>query len=163
MTEPIQSNIEAYTEGIVVACRRPDGRWLFIRRSATVRRPLRVCFPGGWIEAGESQAEAVVREMREELHADVVPVRCVWQHLFGDPPRTLWGWLAELTSATPAPNPTWKSTKSSGSRLTRPLSTPISCRTPMPSSMPCSMRCANRGEALSPAVDARQLVRSASR
>jgi len=91
MTQPIQGRIEAYTEGIVVACRRPDGRWLFIRRSATVRRPLRVCFPGGWIEAGESQAEAVVREMREELHADAVPVRCVWQHLFGEPPRTLWG------------------------------------------------------------------------
>src|SRR6266705_2468506 len=74
MTETTQSNIEAYTEGIVVACRRPDGRWLFIRRSATVRRPLRVCFPGGWIEAGENQAEAVVREMREELNADVVSV-----------------------------------------------------------------------------------------
>ena len=104
MTQPIRDNIEAYTEGIVVACRRADGRWLFIRRSATVRRPLRVCFPGGWIEAGESQAEAVVREMREELNVDVVPVCCVWQHLFGTPPRTLWGWLAELTSATPSPN-----------------------------------------------------------
>jgi hypothetical protein len=43
--------------------------------------------------------------MQEELHAEVVPVRCVWQHLFGDPPRTLWGWLAELTSETPSPNP----------------------------------------------------------
>jgi 8-oxo-dGTP pyrophosphatase MutT (NUDIX family) len=104
MTQPIQGNIEAYTAGIVVACRRSDGRWLFIRRSATVRRPLRVCFPGGWIEAGESQAEAVVREMQEELNVNVVPVHCVWQHLFGDPPRTLWGWLAELPSATPSPN-----------------------------------------------------------
>jgi 8-oxo-dGTP pyrophosphatase MutT (NUDIX family) len=106
MTQPVQGSIEADTQGVVVACRRPDGRWLFIRRSATVRRPLRVCFPGGWIEAGESQAEAVVREMREELNVDVVPVCCVWQHLFGDPPRTLWGWLATLTSATPLPNPT---------------------------------------------------------
>jgi len=106
MTQPIQGSIEVYTEGIVVACRRPDGHWLFIRRSATVRRPLRVCFPGGWIEASESQAEAVVREMREELHADVVPVCCVWKHLFGEPPRTLWGWLAELTSSTLSADPT---------------------------------------------------------
>jgi inosine/xanthosine triphosphatase len=105
MTQSIQGSIEAYTEGVVVACRRQDGHWLFIRRSATVRRPLRVCFPGGWIEAGESQAAAVVREMREELNADVVPVRCVWQHLFGDPPRMLWGWLAEITSEAPSPNP----------------------------------------------------------
>ena len=105
MTQSVQGSIEAYTEGVVVACRRADGRWLFIRRSATVRRPLRVCFPGGWIEAGESQAEAVMREMREELNADVVPVRCVWQHLFGDPPRTLLGLAGQLTSATPSPNP----------------------------------------------------------
>jgi len=102
MTQSIQH--EEHTAGVVVACRRPDGRWLLIRRSATVRRPLRVCFPGGWIEAGESQADAVTREMREELHADVVPVRCVWQHLFGEPPRTLWGWLAELKSTTLSPD-----------------------------------------------------------
>lgn len=92
-------------EGVVVACRRPDGRWLLIRRSATVRRPLRVCFPGGWIEAGETQAEAVTREMREELDANVIPVRCVWSHVFGEPPRLLWGWLAELTSPTLSPDP----------------------------------------------------------
>ena len=102
MTQSIQPEVR--TEGVVVACRRPDGRWLLIRRSATVRRPLRVCFPGGWIEAGESQAEAVVREMREELDAAVVPVRCVWQHLFGDPldhggghpPKALFGSSAHL-------------------------------------------------------------------
>ena len=80
MTEPIQDgSIEAYTQGIVVACRRPDGRWLFIRRSATVRRPLRVCFPGGWIEAGESQGlrPFVIREMREELHAGSAAALCL--------------------------------------------------------------------------------------
>jgi 8-oxo-dGTP pyrophosphatase MutT (NUDIX family) len=60
MTQSIQQ-VER-TEGVVVACRRSDGRWLLIRRSALVRRPLRVCFPGGWIETGESQAEAVARE-----------------------------------------------------------------------------------------------------
>lgn len=102
MTQSIQH--EEHTEGVVVACRRPDGRWLLIRRSAMVRRPLRVCFPGGWIEAGESQADAVTREMREELNADVVPIRCGWQHLFGEPPRTLWGWLAELKSTTLSPD-----------------------------------------------------------
>lgn len=89
---------EERTEGIIVACQRADGRWLMIRRSATVRRPLRVCFPGGWIEPDETQAEAVVREMREELQAEVVPLQCVWQQLFGEPSRTLWGWLAQLTS-----------------------------------------------------------------
>ncbi len=92
------------TAGVVVACRRGDGRWLLIRRSATVRRPLQVCFPGGWIEAGESQHDAAVREMQEELGAAVVPLRCVWQNTFGEPSRVLWGWLAELTSSNLTPN-----------------------------------------------------------
>jgi len=103
MTQAAQP--EAPMEGVVVACQQTDGRWLLIRRSATVRVPLRVCFPGGWIDAGESQAEAVVREMHEELNAEVVPVRCVWRHVFGEPPRVLWGWLAELKSRTVTPNP----------------------------------------------------------
>ena len=49
--------------GVIVACYRNDGRWLLIRRSAHVQAPGRVCFPGGWVEANESQEEAVVREM----------------------------------------------------------------------------------------------------
>jgi hypothetical protein len=45
-----------------------------------------------------------VREMREELDAEVEPVCCAWHHLFGEPPRTLWGWLAELKCTTLTPN-----------------------------------------------------------
>jgi 8-oxo-dGTP diphosphatase len=91
--------------GVVVACQREDGRWLLIRRSASVRAPLRVCFPGGWIDEGESQEAAAVREMREELAAEVHPVRCVWQHRFAERSLILWGWLAELKSPTLIPNP----------------------------------------------------------
>lgn len=92
--------------GVAVACQRADGRWLLIRRSATVTAPLRVCFPGGWIEAGEDQPTAAIREMREELQAEIKPLQCVWRHCYGAPPRTLWGWLAVLQSAVLAPNPT---------------------------------------------------------
>jgi 8-oxo-dGTP pyrophosphatase MutT (NUDIX family) len=70
-----------------------------------VRAPLRVCFPGGWIDDGESQEAAAVREMREELGVAVLPVRCVWQHRFSDRALTLWGWRAELASPTITPNP----------------------------------------------------------
>ena len=91
--------------GVIVACQRADGRWLLIRRSVAVRAPLRVCFPGGWIEEGESQPDAVVREMREELHADVLPRQCVWQYRMPERPLTLWGWFAELRSAMLLPNP----------------------------------------------------------
>jgi hypothetical protein len=103
MTQPIHSNIETLTEGIVAACRRADGRWLFIRRSATVRRPLRVCFQAGGLRlatAGRGRSW----EMREELNVDVVPVR--WSGSTGLVSPAAQGWLAELTSATPSKNPT---------------------------------------------------------
>jgi hypothetical protein len=43
--------------------------------------------------------------MREELGAEVVPLRCVWQHFFPERPLTLWGWLAELRSPVLIPEP----------------------------------------------------------
>jgi 8-oxo-dGTP pyrophosphatase MutT (NUDIX family) len=92
-------------DGVIVACRRADGRWLFIRRSAVVRAPLRVCFPGGWIDDGETQPAAAIREMHEELGADIMPQQCVWHHHFPERSLTLWGWLAQLTSSTLTPNP----------------------------------------------------------
>ncbi|MEM7251666.1 MAG: NUDIX hydrolase [Pseudomonadota bacterium] len=90
---------------VIVACQRVDGRWLLIRRSQHVRAPGKVGFPGGALEAGETQADAVIREMREELGADVRPMAGVWRFDFPEHPMTLFGWRAELVSAalTPAP------------------------------------------------------------
>jgi len=82
--------------GVVVACRREDGRWLMIRRSATVPMPHRVCFPGGGIEPGETDAEAAVREMREELDLDVRLLERVWEFEHPDRALTLYGWIADL-------------------------------------------------------------------
>lgn len=96
---------DGHLHGVIVACQRGDGRWLLIRRSATVPAPLRVCFPGGGIDEGETQAEAVVREMREELDAAVVPVCCAWQYHAPARRLTLWGWLAELHSTDLVPSP----------------------------------------------------------
>jgi len=78
---------------------------LVIRRALHIRAGGMMCFPGGGIEAGESEEEALMRELREELNATVVPVRRVWQS------TTRWGvelnwWLAELPDhSTLAANP----------------------------------------------------------
>lgn len=82
-----------------------ENRMLIIRRSLTVTAPGKLCLPGGGIEAGETEDQALVREMQEELAIDVQPVRLCWRSV------TPWGtnlawWLAELDSSVdPIPNP----------------------------------------------------------
>lgn len=67
-------NQQAEQHGVVVACAHPsgDGRWLLVRRAATLRRaPGKVGFPGGQVEAGETLEQAAKREMLEELNVQV--------------------------------------------------------------------------------------------
>lgn len=78
-------------------------RLLVIQRSETVRAPGKYCFPGGGIEPGETEAQALVREIREELGTAIAPVRRIWES------KTRWGvhlawWLGELDPATVMPN-----------------------------------------------------------
>jgi 8-oxo-dGTP diphosphatase len=82
-----------------------DGRMLVIRRSRSVVAPLTVCFPGGGIETGESEEEALVREFREEVGVTIRPVRRLWQCVTAWKVELGW-WLAELEpAAVPIPNP----------------------------------------------------------
>jgi len=78
---------------------------LVIRRSREVVAPGAYCFPGGAIEPGESEEEAVSREIREELGVAIQPLGRLWQSI------TPWGvslawWDCELAPDAPiAPNP----------------------------------------------------------
>jgi 8-oxo-dGTP diphosphatase len=99
---PVQD--DGRVHGVVVAIRRDDGKLLMVRRSATVSVALKVCFPGGAVEAGEPQRDAVVREMREELGIEVRPIECVWRWHSQDAPLTLWGWTAELVAGQVTPD-----------------------------------------------------------
>ncbi|QDU34191.1 8-oxo-dGTP diphosphatase [Poriferisphaera corsica] len=83
--------------GVVVACYRPeDQKWLMIRRSAHVPAPLAICFPGGAREHGEPYETAALREMHEEIGADVELLEQVWDYDVPDKPLTLFGYLAKL-------------------------------------------------------------------
>ena len=103
MTAPIPD--QGGRRGAVAICPRDDGRLLVIRRSASVIAPLTFCFPGGGLEPGESEFEALVREIREELGVAIRPIQRVWQC------RTAWNvelawWLAQFPpAAEPIPNP----------------------------------------------------------
>ncbi len=70
---------------VAIARRAADRRFLVIRRGLTVVAGGTICFPGGHVEPGEAEAEAVVRECREELAARVEATSCVWRSV------TAWG------------------------------------------------------------------------
>jgi len=93
----------AVKRGVVAVARRGE-RFLAIRRGQTVAAGGRVCFPGGHIEPGEEEHEAVVRECREELAAVVEPAACVHRSV------TAWGtslawWTVALADGDLVPHP----------------------------------------------------------
>jgi 8-oxo-dGTP diphosphatase len=89
----------------VVAIIRQENLFLAIRRGASLRAGGMVCFPGGHVEKGECEQEAVIRECREELSIYVAPQKEVWKSV------TDWGtalswWTADLLDPfCPVPHP----------------------------------------------------------
>ena len=82
-----------------------SGELLVIQRSQHVPAPGRYCFPGGGIEPGESESQALVREMQEEIRVPVNPVDRLWENATRSGVRLGW-WLTELgAEAEPTPNP----------------------------------------------------------
>jgi len=57
-----------------------DGRLLVCQRHENGRFPLKWEFPGGKVELGESDVEALGRELREELGIAVREAKPVFQH-----------------------------------------------------------------------------------
>jgi 8-oxo-dGTP diphosphatase len=89
----------------VVAVVVRDNRFLVIRRSQHVRAPGMHCFPGGAIEPGESEAEAVRREMSEELGLAARPLRLLWRSVTPWNVELAW-WLTAIDAdAVPVANP----------------------------------------------------------
>ncbi|MBB73345.1 MAG: NUDIX hydrolase [Planctomycetaceae bacterium] len=83
----------------VIALIRRDQKWLVIRRAATVEAPGTCCFAGGGIEPGESESEAVCREVAEELGVQAEPVGRLWES------TTSWGvelawWLVSVPASS---------------------------------------------------------------
>ena len=90
-----QGEQAALAQGVVAVVRR-EAKLLVIRRSAHVVAPRAFCFPGGHIEPGESEGEALVREVREELGVTVEPLRSLWRSVTERGVAISW-WQATLS------------------------------------------------------------------
>jgi 8-oxo-dGTP diphosphatase len=90
--------------GVVAVILRGE-HFLVIRRSQHVRAPGMHCFPGGAIEPGETEEEALRRELSEELELSAQPLRRLWESVTPWNVHLAW-WLAEIDpQALPRPNP----------------------------------------------------------
>jgi 8-oxo-dGTP pyrophosphatase MutT (NUDIX family) len=94
---------ESQRQGVIAVVQREDC-FLVIRRSHYVRAPRKFCFPGGGVEHGETQIDAIHREMQEELNALVQPIRSIWQSQTSTGIDLYW-WKVELLSEKLRPNP----------------------------------------------------------
>lgn len=82
-----------------------EGRLLLIRRSESVVAPGMYCFPGGGIESGETEEDALIREFREELNIPVLPLRPIWHSVAPWKVQLHW-WTVEIPEDEEiAPNP----------------------------------------------------------
>ncbi len=90
----------------VVAVIFEKDRFLVIQRSLTETAPGAYCFPGGEIEPNESESQALLRELQEEIGVDsATPVRRLWRSTTARNVDIAW-WLTKLPpDCTIHPNP----------------------------------------------------------
>ena len=83
--------------GAIAVIRRGQS-FLVIQRSKVVTAPGMYCFPGGEIEDGEQEPQAIIRELNEELGLiDVEPVRRLWSSISPSGVHLAW-WLTNVAA-----------------------------------------------------------------
>lgn len=95
---------EVEIRGALAVLRQAD-RFLLIRRARGVRLGGLWCFPGGTIEPHESESDALVREIREELGLLVRPEHRLMVMSKRGGKLLLHWWSATIVGGALAPNP----------------------------------------------------------
>ncbi|WP_329341252.1 NUDIX domain-containing protein [Streptomyces sp. NBC_00663] len=91
-------------QAIVAVLLRGD-RVLVVRRAPGVARPGYWQPLSGKLEPGETQREAVIREVREEVGLTVVPLAKVWESQTDDGVFRLHWWTARADDGEVVPDP----------------------------------------------------------
>ncbi|MFJ3305588.1 NUDIX domain-containing protein [Streptomyces sp. NPDC086549] len=91
-------------DAIVAVLPRGD-RVLVIRRGPAAARSGYWAPLSGRLEPGETQAEALVREVREEVGLEVTPGEKVWESVTDDDGFRLHWWTADPGTAAVVPDP----------------------------------------------------------
>ena len=92
------------TRGVVAVLQRDD-KLMMIQRAYGIAAGGKWCFPGGAILPGESAADAVVREIREEVNLVVEAIAAVWEWSRDDGQLHLEWWTADIISGEVTPDP----------------------------------------------------------
>ena len=90
---------------VVAAIIEKDGKVLFCRRGAGGNCEGLWEFPGGKIEPGETPFEAITREIKEELSAEIEPTEIFCEYPFSYPEKEIYFYFikAKLVSEKIAP------------------------------------------------------------
>ena len=80
---------------------RKDDRFLLIKRGETIPAAGYWCPVSGKVEAGETQAEAVAREVKEEIGLDIAPIKKVSETLTDTKLYRLHWWTTTVLSGEP--------------------------------------------------------------
>jgi (d)CTP diphosphatase len=89
----------------IIGIMQQGERLLVIQRAHTVKAPLSWCFPGGHIEDGETEPEALIREMQEELGIDVEPGKYLMTQTKHHGRLVLHCWSAKIVKGEVTANP----------------------------------------------------------
>ena len=81
--------MEKVTKEVMGAVFFEQGRILVMRRAPFMSCPGSWEFPGGKLEAGETLAQALARELREELAITVQPGAALWDTVYAYPDVTV--------------------------------------------------------------------------